>query len=99
MPSPGASGGENTSSASATAPSLAADASTGSIGSGVRRTETPLPPPPTPIPPPPLVDRDLPHARLLDDADDLANPLGARLVDAARPEGVGARVPAANRLE
>ena len=48
---------------------------------------------------PALVDRDLPHARLLDDADDLANSLGACLIDTARPERVGTCMPPANRLE
>ena len=35
---------------------------------------------------PVLLDRDLPHARLLDDAHELADALGALLVDALRRE-------------
>ena len=46
-----------------------------------------------------FVDRDLSHTGFLDDADDLANPFGTRLVDAARRKRVGAGVTPANRFE
>ena len=48
---------------------------------------------------PVLLDRDLADAGLLDDSDELADPLGARLVDAAGAEAlVAARAPA-DRLQ
>ena len=46
-----------------------------------------------------LLDRDLPDAGLLDDADDLADPLGARLVDAAGAQGLVAAGAPADRLQ
>src|SRR5207248_2143190 len=46
-----------------------------------------------------LFDRHLPYARLLDDADDLADPLGAGLVDAARAKALVPTGPAADRLQ